>query len=289
MFCSVVYLDKPLGPTSHQIDCWIKEITNLKKVGHVGTLDPHASGALPILLGKATKLTKYLQTSDKEYVFLIDSEINKDYLKFLTGKIYQKPPKESAVKKEIRIRKIYYIDVIEEDKNYTILKSKVQHGTYIRSIVRDLSRLHGKKIKLLDLRRTRAGNVKEEDCITLQKFELNFKLYKKTGNVKYLFEIMQPIENIMSRFKSVEIKKSTLKNVLNGMDIFVPGIKEYDRFNKGEVINITFNKKIIAVGKAMCDWKNVEENKKIKAIKTETVLGLRENKLGWPSGLRRTP
>ncbi len=276
MFCSVVYLDKPLGPTSHQIDCWIKEITGLKKVGHVGTLDPHASGVLPILLGKATKLTKYLQTSDKEYVFLIDSEINKDYLEYLTGKVYQKPPKESAVKKEIRTRKIYYIDIIEEDKNYTILKTKVQHGTYIRSIVRDLSRLHGKEIKLLDLRRTISGNIKEEDCIILQKFELNFELYKKTKNNKYLFEVMKPIEEIMSRFKSIEIKKSALKNILNGMDIFVPGIKKYDKFNKGEVINITFDKKIIAVGIAMCDWKDIEGNKKVKAIKTETVLGLRK-------------
>ena len=64
----VINLDKPHGPTSHQIDGWIKEVLDVEKVGHGGTLDPNATGVLPIGLGEATKSMQVLLLAGKEYV-----------------------------------------------------------------------------------------------------------------------------------------------------------------------------------------------------------------------------
>jgi tRNA pseudouridine synthase B (EC 4.2.1.70) len=67
----VINLNKPSGPTSHEVTAWIKRILGLKKVGHGGTLDPRATGVLPIMLEDATKISHILLSSEKEYVGLM--------------------------------------------------------------------------------------------------------------------------------------------------------------------------------------------------------------------------
>jgi len=63
-----IVIDKPKGPTSHQIDAWVREITGEKRVGHIGTLDPNVSGVLVMALGKATKLIDIVHERSKEYI-----------------------------------------------------------------------------------------------------------------------------------------------------------------------------------------------------------------------------
>ena len=70
----VLILDKPSGPTSHQATAWVRDALRCDRVGHGGTLDPYVSGVLPITLGKATRLTDVVLSSDKEYVCLIPIE-----------------------------------------------------------------------------------------------------------------------------------------------------------------------------------------------------------------------
>ncbi|MFA6679241.1 MAG: RNA-guided pseudouridylation complex pseudouridine synthase subunit Cbf5, partial [Candidatus Methanomethylophilaceae archaeon] len=67
----VVALDKPSGPTSHQVTAWAKKALHTNKMGHGGTLDPYVSGVLPLCLGKAVRLTDVVLSSDKEYVCLM--------------------------------------------------------------------------------------------------------------------------------------------------------------------------------------------------------------------------
>ncbi|MCK5300861.1 MAG: RNA-guided pseudouridylation complex pseudouridine synthase subunit Cbf5, partial [Thermoplasmatales archaeon] len=67
----IINLDKPSGPTSHQVDSWLKNIFAINKVGHGGTLDPNATGVLPIGIGNATKVLHILLESGKEYVGLM--------------------------------------------------------------------------------------------------------------------------------------------------------------------------------------------------------------------------
>jgi H/ACA ribonucleoprotein complex subunit 4 len=113
--CGIVLLDKPSGPTSHQVAAWVRDVLGVKKVGHSGTLDPKVTGVLVITLDKASKIMPALMGMDKEYVAIMhlhedvsESELKKAVKKF-TGKIEQVPPKKSAVKRRKRTREVYEI------------------------------------------------------------------------------------------------------------------------------------------------------------------------------------
>src|SRR3990167_9151071 len=94
----IININKPSGPTSHQVSDYIQRILNIKKSGHSGTLDPKVTGCLPIALNKATRIVQILLKSGKEYIALMhihkkipQSQIHKSIEK-LTGKIIQLPP-----------------------------------------------------------------------------------------------------------------------------------------------------------------------------------------------------
>ncbi len=78
----VINLDKPMGPTSHQVTAWVRDILGVERIGHGGTLDPKVSGVLPIALGKATKATDLVLRSDKEYVCMmtLHSDVDEEKL-----------------------------------------------------------------------------------------------------------------------------------------------------------------------------------------------------------------
>ena len=67
----ILVVDKPIGPTAHQIVSIVRRGTGIRKVGHAGTLDPRASGVLVLCLGQATRLSEYLSTSEKRYLAVI--------------------------------------------------------------------------------------------------------------------------------------------------------------------------------------------------------------------------
>ena len=93
----VINLDKPSGPTSHEIDSWIKRILPIEKSGHGGTLDPKVTGILPVGLDEATRAIQLLLTAPKEYVCLLtfhqdvsEEKIREVFAEF-TGKIFLLP------------------------------------------------------------------------------------------------------------------------------------------------------------------------------------------------------
>jgi H/ACA ribonucleoprotein complex subunit 4 len=114
----VIILDKPAGPTSHEVAAWVKRILHINKAGHSGTLDPKATGVLPILLQDATKAAGALVRLPKEYVCVLhlhkmvaEGELL-DVSKEFTGVLYQRPPLKSAVKRQIRKREVFYIKLV---------------------------------------------------------------------------------------------------------------------------------------------------------------------------------
>ena len=123
---AIINLDKPKGPTSHQVSEYVQKLLNLKKAGHSGTLDPQVTGVQPVALGAATRITQFLLTAPKEYICVmhLHKEVEEPVLragvqKFI-GKINQLPPIKSAVKRQLRVREIYEIDILEI-KNKDIL------------------------------------------------------------------------------------------------------------------------------------------------------------------------
>jgi len=134
----ILLVKKPRGPTSHQLTAWIRNILGIKKIGHGGTLDPMATGLLTILCGKAARLTDIILKGDKRYISVIrfkrtvDSEELENLLSDLNGEIYNVPPKESAVKVQVRTRTIKSLNLLdfEPKSGIAIIEISCVAGTY---------------------------------------------------------------------------------------------------------------------------------------------------------------
>ncbi len=136
----IINLNKPDGPTSHQVSDYVQRILGIGKSGHSGTLDPRVIGVLPIALGKSTKIVQTLLTAGKEYTCLMhlhkeltESQIQQS-VKELIGKIRQIPPRKSAVKREERTRTVYYLNIYEIEGKDILFKVGCEAGTYIRKL-----------------------------------------------------------------------------------------------------------------------------------------------------------
>ena len=159
----IINIDKPLGPTSFQVSQFVKNLIEVRKTSHLGTLDPTiVSGVLPVALNRACRLSEYLMHRNKTYIGImrLHKEVKRDELekviKEFVGKIKQLPPKRSRVKRAIREREVKSFRIIEIEGKDVLFETEVQAGTYIRKICDDM----GKEIggaHMLELRRTKAG------------------------------------------------------------------------------------------------------------------------------------
>ncbi len=206
-----VVLDKPVGITSTHAVSRLKRIYNGKKAGHAGTLDPLASGILPIAFGEATKTVPYVQDGEKAYRFTVlwGAETDTDdadgavvarsdirparaaveaLLPRFTGTIEQKPPAYSAIKINgeraydlardgetvdlaARVVTIHELRVVADEDDATVLETRCGKGTYVRAIARDLGRALGCYGHVTALRRTRVGPFVESDAVPLAALE----------------------------------------------------------------------------------------------------------------------
>jgi hypothetical protein len=136
----IINIDKPAGPTSHNVAAFVQKILNIEKTGHSGTLDPMVTGCLPVAIGRATRVNEALLLAGKEYVCImhvhgdLSQEKIKEHFQKFVGKIIQRPPKRSAVKREERERHVYYIDIIEIKGRDVLFRVGCEAGTYIRMI-----------------------------------------------------------------------------------------------------------------------------------------------------------
>ena len=274
----IINLDKPSGPTSHQVSYWIKEILHLKKVGHGGTLDPKVTGILPILLEKSTKVERILQKGGKEYVVLMhvhcdipEEKIRKKMKKFV-GEIVQVPPVKSNVKRIPRKRRIYYLDVLEVEGRDVLFKVGVEGGTYVRKLCHDIGISLGCGAHMAELRRTKSAGLTEEDhLVTLQDVEDAYAFFEE-GNEKFLRYVVQPVEKIVF-IPKVWIFDEVIRRIVHGSPLFIPGISKFEKFKKGEDVAIMSLKgELIGIGKAVVDWNTLLKKKKGLVIKTDTVL-----------------
>lgn len=239
----ILLVDKEEGVTSRDVVNTLSHIFNTKKIGHTGTLDPIATGVLVVCIGNSTKLVEILSSDDKEYVATIKLGLKtdtgditgnvierKDYnfttknleeiLKSFIGKITQIVPIYSAVK--VNGKKLYqyarnneqvdlpkrnvFIKTIEllnfEDDEITF-KTIVSKGTYIRSLIDDICTKLNTVGTMKDLRRTRQGKYKIEDCKTLEEIENNY------------YQIITK-EEILKDYETKALTKEEFEKVKNG-------------------------------------------------------------------------
>ena len=198
----IVNINKPQGPTSHQVSDFVQKILDINKSGHSGTLDPHVHGVLPIALGRAAKLTGYFNNQDKEYVGIIylheDVEqeiIEKTIKKKFLGKIKQLPPVKSNVKREMREREIKSFNILEKQDKDVLFRVECEAGTYIRKLCYDIGEVLSVGAHMQELRRTRAGPFTEENGLaTLHDLAYAQSHWQKTKDEVPLRGLIQPME-----------------------------------------------------------------------------------------------
>lgn len=204
-------LDKPVGMTSTQAVSRVKRIFNGKKAGHAGTLDPLASGILPVAFGEGTKTVPFVQDGEKAYAFTVrwgeetdtddsDGKVTQTsaarperaaveaLLPQFLGDILQTPPQYSAIKiageraydvareggtvqLQPRPVTIYSLDIVDFGPEETKFVMECGKGAYVRAIARDLGRLLGCFGHVTALRRTRVGPFLEQDAFRFEEIE----------------------------------------------------------------------------------------------------------------------
>ena len=276
----IVIIDKPSGPTSHQVTAWVKEILNIKKAGHGGTLDPNVTGVLPIALQNATKAIGLMHGAMKEYVCVmrLHGEVSrkkiKEVMKSFIGKIWQTPPKEAAVKRERRQRRIYYLNIIEMDGRDVLFKVGCEGGTYIRVLCKDIGKKLGVGAHMEELRRTKSGMFEEKDAIILQDLLDAYIFWKEDGYEKELRKYLRPMEELLSHLPAIIIKDSAVDAICHGADLALPGVVQVDTGIKKDSIVVikTLKGEAVAIAKALMDTRDIMEKDKGIAADTKRVL-----------------
>jgi len=284
-----ISLDKPSGPTSHQISALIKHFLELKKTGHGGTLDPKVTGVLPIALEKSTRVLQYLLTAGKEYVAAmhlhkpVKFDMLKEIEKVFVGEIVQIPPVRSAVKRRPRKRKIYYLEILEydEEKKNVLFKVGTEAGTYIRTLCVQIGKYLGVGAHMIALRRTKAGSFSEENSVSLIDVKDSFYLWKHCNYEKELRRVILPIEKALEHLPKVYVDDVAASAVLYGAKVLLPGIVKTQKFEKNENVAIfTMKNELIAIGKALVSFEEMMKLKETKGkgeiIKVDTVIKKRD-------------
>lgn len=224
-------LDKPAGPTSHEITSYVKKILNLNKAGHSGTLDPNVTGLLPIMLEDSTKAVDGLLTAGKEYVCLMKlhkampENLIKTVLQDFTGDIFQKPSIKSAVRRETRVRTIYYNELLEIVDNNVLFRVGCEAGTYIRKLCHDMGIAMGTGAHMQELRRTKSGPFREDDkMITLQDLQDAYVEWKENGNEAPLRKVISPMEFGLSHLPKITIRDNAVDAICHGAGLAAPGV-----------------------------------------------------------------
>ena len=214
MSFGVINVDKPIGPSSHQISAWVREIVEVGKTAHSGTLDPKVTGCLPILLGDATRLSKLL-LGKKEYVVVLElhkggkneTELSQ-ILEEFKGEIYQKPPKKSAVSRKLRVREIYDIELLEIKGRKALLRVECESGTYIRKLCHDIGLILGHGAHMGDLRRTKSYPFDDGELSKLHELVDAMEIWKQEGNEELIREIIHPAELVLEGIPKIIISQN---------------------------------------------------------------------------------
>jgi len=268
----IILLDKPLGFSSNQALQKVKHLFQAAKAGHSGTLDPLATGLLPICLGEATKFVQYVTDADKKYIATIrfgettttgDDEgdvIEKFPVKFnqkdleetcesFIGEISQIPPMYSALKfegkalyeyaragiaieRQARLVTIHQISVDAFTQRTATITVKCSKGTYIRTLAEDIAKKLQCGAHLIGLRRTETASFEIAQAITLE------TLIEKLKENIPLENLLRPVDAAISTLPSVKLDKLAAMQLFQGQTvnavckISAGEIRAYDEENK---------------------------------------------------------
>jgi H/ACA ribonucleoprotein complex subunit 4 len=183
------------------------------------------------------------------------------------------PPIKSAVKRQWRYRKIYYLQVLEIDGQDVLIKVGCQAGTYIRKLAHDI----GQKLKvgahMQQLRRTKAAGFGEDSLCTLQDLTDAYHYYKK-GNDTYLRKLIMPLEKGVDHLLKVWVLDSCVDSLTHGAQLKVPGVASVsDHMQVGDPVAImTLKNELVAFGRSKMTSREMVNGEKGIAVILERVF-----------------
>ncbi len=271
MLNGIIIMHKESGFTSHDVVAKMRGICKQKKIGHTGTLDPAATGVLPVCLGNATKLCDMLTDKDKEYVAEmllgtvtdtqdttgtvlkvcsadVDEEQVRQAVMSFVGDYMQVPPMYSALKvdgkklyglaragkeveRQARPVVIYEIEILE--MNLPVVKMRVacSKGTYIRTLCADIGDALGCGGTMKSLQRTRVGCFSLPEAVTLQELE-------QIRDTEGLESVVRPADSVFMECPALHIKPEFIRLLENGNAFYADQTMEGTVFSSGEWVRV---------------------------------------------------
>ncbi|UCC93795.1 MAG: RNA-guided pseudouridylation complex pseudouridine synthase subunit Cbf5 [Thermoplasmata archaeon] len=230
----IVVLDKPAGPSSHQVAAWARDAVGAKKAGHAGTLDPKVTGMLVVALDSGTRALDLVRQAGKEYVteLVLHKEVEKGRLrktlKGFVGDVIQMPPKKSAVRRVLRTRRVYSIQLLEHSPRLALIRVHCEAGTYIRSLCHDIGQALGTGAHMGDLRRTCVGPFGEAEMVTLQDLRDAAVWLEEDGEEEEMRRIVRPMEELLTDLPRIVVRDSAVDALCHGAPLAVAGVLEVD-------------------------------------------------------------
>ena len=253
MINGIIIVNKETGFTSHDVVAKLRGICGQKKIGHTGTLDPAATGVLPVCLGSGTKLCDMLTDRDKEYVAelllgvetdtqdtmgsvlrespvtVTEEEVSRACLSFL-GDYDQIPPMYSALKvdgkklyelaragKEVerKARRVRILELEILEMRLPVVKLRVvcSKGTYIRTLCSDIGQKLGCGGAMQSLQRTKVGRFRLEDALTLGELQQ----LKDSGELE---RVVQPVDSLFEETPALHVTAEAARLLENGNALF---------------------------------------------------------------------
>lgn len=245
----MIVMDKPPGPTSHEVVAWVKRLLELDRAGHGGTLDPRVTGVLPVGLQDSTKVVQALLASGKEYVCVMRTHKEEgetrivEALKLFEGEIFQRPPIRSSVRRRLRTRTIYHIDYLEGDGRNWLFTVACQSGTYIRKLCYDVGEVLGGGAHMHELRRTRSGPYTEADLVTMYDLADALDLWRTGGEEDPLRGVIRPMEDSLALLPKLWIRDSAVDAVCTGAALAMPGVLRLESgIERGDLLAVMTQK-----------------------------------------------
>lgn len=254
----ILVLDKPRGLTSNAALQKIRWLLNAEKAGHTGSLDPLATGVLPLCFGEATKFSQYLLDADKGYETLMhlgvttatgdaeggvlerrDVSVDRDALEAVLsrfrGDISQIPPMYSALKRdgqplyklaragevverEPRSVTIGRLDLLSFEPPFARLSVACSKGTYIRTLVEDIGQALGAGAHVAELRRTQAGPFSLDQTISLESLEQAHA----EGGSEALDRFLMPADSGLEHWPLLQLSEHSSYYWLHGQPVRAP-------------------------------------------------------------------
>ncbi len=277
----VLIVNKHEGVTSHKIISSCRKLYDTRQVGHTGTLDPMATGVLPVLIGRAVKASDYLMMHDKEYVAEMKLGITTDTedvtgeiltrnenipseeevlaaCESFVGKIMQVPPMYSALKvggrklvdiareggeveREAREVEIYSLSAEKVSEDIYRMRVACSKGTYIRTLCADIGKKLGCGAAMASLVRTRTGNFTLEDSVTVE--ELDNMTFEER------LKLPRPVDSLFEELQKINVVDYYAKLVRGGANLYQKKIKA--NVADGELVRIYNRGVFIALGRGM--------------------------------------